>query len=197
MINLSVTKFQQSRVSSPGALSLVHLKQPLMDTRLHAPGDESLDLHAFARLGVLVVSIAIVQSDAASVPEIWRGQVLHGVLGPREYVVPEELPFSQGFIKLTQQERARVILGHHGLARGAQSKWSTMVDTRERHMMRLATMAGSAVPSAVRRPSPPQVTPVVACNQEWSRKSPLSEALKEACICPLRQRASLGREDPR
>ena len=41
-------------------------------------------------------------------------------------------------------------------------KWSTMVDTRGRHMMRLATNAGSAMPSAVRRPSPPQETPVVA-----------------------------------
>ena len=33
---------------SPGALILVHLQQPLMDTRVHAPGDESLDLQAFA-----------------------------------------------------------------------------------------------------------------------------------------------------
>ena len=39
-------------------------------------------------------------------------------------------------------------------------------------MMRLATTAGS-ISSAVR-------TPVVACHQEWSGKSPLSEALTEA-----------------
>ena len=45
-------------------------------------------------------------------------------------------------------------------------KWSTMVDTKGRHMMRLAMMAGSAIPSAVRRPSPPQVTFVVTCHQE-------------------------------
>ena len=50
--------------------------------------------------------------------------------------------------------------------------------------MRLATEAGSAAPSAVRRPSRPQVTPVVACRQERSGKSPLSEALREARICP-------------
>ena len=51
-------------------------------------------------------------------------------------------------------------------------------------MKRLATKAGSAIPSAVRRPSPPQVTPVVACHQGWSGKSPLSEALAEARNCP-------------
>ena len=55
-----------------------------------------------------------------------------------------------------------------------------MVDTRRRQ----ATDAGSAMPSAVQRPSPPQVTPVVACHQEWSGKSPLSEALTEARSCP-------------
>ena len=51
--------------------------------------------------------------------------------------------------------------------------WSTMVDTKGRHMMRQATKAGSAIPSAVRRPSPPQVTNVVACHEEWSGMSPL------------------------
>ena len=50
--------------------------------------------------------------------------------------------------------------------------------------MRLATKAGSATQSAVRRPKPPQVTPVVACHQEWSGKSPLSDALTEARNCP-------------
>ena len=33
-----------------------------------------------------------------------------------------------------------------------------MADTKGRHMMRLATKVVSAIPSAVRRPSPPQVT---------------------------------------
>ena len=51
-------------------------------------------------------------------------------------------------------------------------------------MMRLATKAGSAAPSAVRRPSKRQVTHVVACHQERSGKSPLSKALREARICP-------------
>ena len=132
----------------PGALILVHLKQHPMDTRVRAGGDESLDLHALARQ-VTFVSITIVRSDAASVPERWRGQVLHGVLGPTEYVVPEELPFGQGFIKLTQQEmrcvrrsvetrRARAssvrasysaMMGWLGLPK-ARLKWSTQVDTR-------------------------------------------------------------------
>ena len=43
VIDLCVAKFQQLRVSPPGALVLVHLKQPLMDARIHASGDESLD----------------------------------------------------------------------------------------------------------------------------------------------------------
>ena len=51
-----------------------------MDTRVRAGGDESLDLHAFARQ-MMFVSITIVRSDAPSVPERWRGQVLHGVPG--------------------------------------------------------------------------------------------------------------------
>ena len=47
-----------------------------------------------------------------------------------------------------------------------------MVDTKGRHMMRLATKAGSAIPNAVRKPSPPHVIPVVTCHQEWSGRSP-------------------------
>ena len=73
----------------PGARILVHLEQPLMDARVHASGDESLDLQALAPQGMFIVS------DAASVPERWRRQILHCVLGPREHVVPEELPLGQ------------------------------------------------------------------------------------------------------
>ena len=51
-------------------------------------------------------------------------------------------------------------------------------------MMRLATKAGSANPRAVQRPGSPQLTPVVTCHQEWSGRSPLSEALTEARNCP-------------
>ena len=110
---------------------LVHLKEPLMDARVHASGEESLDLQAFTRQEMLIVSVTTVKSDAASVPERWRGQILHGV-------VSEELPLGPSFIKLTQQELhcvrreegdkarkgcvgARVILSHDRLARGAKA----------------------------------------------------------------------------
>ena len=53
-------------------------------------------------------------------------QVLHGVLGSREDVAPEELPF-RGFVKLSDQE-----------LRSAQLKLSTKVETKRRDMMRLA-----------------------------------------------------------
>ena len=53
----------------PGALVLMHLKQPVMDARVHASGNEGQDLQASARQGMFIVSIAIVGSDAASVPE--------------------------------------------------------------------------------------------------------------------------------
>ena len=41
-------------------------------------------------------------------PERWRRQILHGVVGSREYVAPEEFKLSQGFIKLIQEELRRV-----------------------------------------------------------------------------------------
>ena len=130
----------------PGALIFVHLKQPLTDTRVHAPGDERLYPHEFSRQGMFVVSITIVRSDAVSVPEGWRRQVLHGVLGSREHVAPEELPLSQGFIELTQQalvgrvetRRARAasvrasclaMMGWLGVPE-ARLKWSITVETR-------------------------------------------------------------------
>ena len=56
------------------------------------------------RQEMFTVSSAIVGSDAASVPERWRGQVLRGVLSSRENVVPEELPLTQSFIELSHQE---------------------------------------------------------------------------------------------
>ena len=81
----------------------MHL-EPLMDARVHASCDDGLDLQSFARQEMFTVSNAIVGSDAASVPERWRGQVLRGVLSFRENVVPEALPLSQSFIKLSHQE---------------------------------------------------------------------------------------------
>ena len=85
--------------------------------------DRSL-LQALARLEVFVVSIPIARSDAASVPERWRGQILHGVLGPREYVVTEELPLGQIFIELTQQELRCVRREGGQSAQGLRREWS-------------------------------------------------------------------------
>ena len=65
------------------------------------------------------------------------GLVLHGVLSAREDVSPQELAFSQGFVKLGNQDldgvgresgdeasesfvSARVVFGHDRLARGAK-----------------------------------------------------------------------------
>ena len=63
-----------------------------MDARVHAGGDWGLDLQGLA-CQVLVVSITIVQSDAAGVPQGGSGLVAHGVVGPRENVAPQELTF--------------------------------------------------------------------------------------------------------
>ena len=129
-------------------------------------------------------------------PESWRGQILHGVLGPRENVVPEQLPLGQSIIELSHQELrcvrreggdkarkgfvgARVVLGHDGLAGGARGD------------AEVADHGGDQG-----RPSPPQVTPVVACHQEWYGRSPLSEALMEARIWPSKA-ADLDRTGPR
>ena len=119
----------------PRALVLVHLKQPLSGARVHDRGDEDLDLQALARQGMFVVSNAPSGSDAASVLDRRRRQILHVVPGSSD-VVPKELTLCQSFIKLSHQELGcvrreggdearmsivsmRVVLGHDGLARGA------------------------------------------------------------------------------
>ena len=75
----------------------MHLKQPLLDARVNAGGDEALDLRALACKVVLVVAVTIVGGGAAGVQR-WGGLVLHGVLGAGEDVAPQELAFSQEFI---------------------------------------------------------------------------------------------------
>ena len=54
-------------------------------------------------------------------------QILHVVLGPREYVVLEELPLGQRFIKLTQQE-LRCALGC--ASRACPVRAESLADTR-------------------------------------------------------------------
>ena len=82
-------EFDKPRVTSPGALALMHLKQPVLNARVN-----------FTRLrrgAVLFVTVAIVRGDTASALQGVCGLVLHGVLGSRNDVAPEELPFGQGF----------------------------------------------------------------------------------------------------
>ena len=69
--------------STPRAFALVHLEQPLLDARVNAGGDDSLDFHAFAREEVLVVAVTIVRGDATGVPQGGSGPVTHGVFGAR------------------------------------------------------------------------------------------------------------------
>ena len=81
VVNLRGAQLQKPRVGAPGPLVPVHLEQLLMDARVHAGGDWGLDLQGLACQGVLVVSITIVQSDAAGVPQRGGGLVACGVLG--------------------------------------------------------------------------------------------------------------------
>ena len=89
-----------------------------MDARVHASGDESLDLQALAGQVVFIISVTVVKSDAANVPERWIGQKMYGVLGPREYVAPEELLLDKSVIKLTQQSCAAFVRKARQGARG-------------------------------------------------------------------------------
>ena len=115
VVNLRGAEFDKPCVSSPGALALMHLKQPVLNARVIAGGDDAPDFHC---KGVLIVAVAIVRGDAAGVPQGGCGLVLHGVLTPREDVAPQELTFSppredvapqeltfsQGLIKLGNQD---------------------------------------------------------------------------------------------
>ena len=69
MVDLHGAVFGEPRVSTPEALVLMHLKQQVLNARVNAGGDDALDLHALACTGVLLVTVAIVGSDAAGVPQ--------------------------------------------------------------------------------------------------------------------------------
>ena len=148
---------------------------------------------------MLVVPVTVVRSNAPSVPKGWSGLILHGIFDPKEDVVPGAL--GQGFVKLPQWKlsrigrkrrdeareggvSARVVLCHDELIRDAEGKAQVIDHGGHQGTAHDATGdEGGERDSAVRRPSPPQVTPVVACHQEWSGESPLSEALTEARNC--------------
>ena len=148
--------------------------------------NESLDLQAFPGCS------SSPSPSSGVTPRACRredGLIQHSLFDSREDVTPGKFTLSQGFALLQRmlsrvgRERrdeacegsisAHIVFCHDERFRDAKAwlKWSTMVDTRGRHMTRLATNAESAMPSTVRRPTPPQETPVVTCHQEWSGKS--------------------------
>ena len=67
VVDLRVAELQKPRVGASGTLVLVHLEQPLMDARVHAGGDEGLDLLALACHGV--IPQACLRDGVASVPK--------------------------------------------------------------------------------------------------------------------------------
>ena len=79
-----------------------------MHARVHAGGDESLDLHALPGQGVLVVPITVIRGDASSVPKEVGGLILHGVSDSREDVAPGKFTVSQGVVQLSQMKPSRV-----------------------------------------------------------------------------------------
>ena len=79
-----------------------------MYARVHAIGDESLDLHALPGQGVLVVPITVIRGDASNVRKGGGGLILHGVFDSREDVAPGKFTLSQGFVQLSQMKLSRV-----------------------------------------------------------------------------------------
>ena len=81
MVDFLGAEFDKPRVGS-----LVHVKQSVMDARVHAGRDNALDLRTLACEGGLVVAIATVGSDVASVSQGGGWADRAGVLGPGEDV---------------------------------------------------------------------------------------------------------------
>ena len=86
----------------------MHLEQAQMHARVHASGNEGLDLQAFPGQGVLVVPTASVWGDAPSVPKGGSGLILHGLFDSREGVAPGKFTLSQSFVWLSQKKLSRI-----------------------------------------------------------------------------------------
>ena len=71
VIHSGVTKLSETRASSPGTLTLMHLQQALANARINVRGDDALNLGALARVRVFVVAIAVIRRDA---PGVTRGR---------------------------------------------------------------------------------------------------------------------------
>ena len=103
VIDLSVPKFLQSRASHPGTILFVHLEQAQMHARVHASGDEGLDLHPFPgqECSSSPPSSGVMPR---AVPKGGSGLILHGLFDPREDVAPGKFTPSQSFVKLSQKK---------------------------------------------------------------------------------------------
>ena len=55
VIHVRVTELGKTGACSPGALSFMHLEQPLADARVDVRGDDALNLGALARVRVFFV----------------------------------------------------------------------------------------------------------------------------------------------
>ena len=116
-----------------------------MHARVHAGGDEGLDLPAFPAQGMLVESSGSARTSSSCPSKSWAA--FGGSVETRRARVA------------SVRASHSVMMDWFGTPK-ERLKWSTMVDTKRRHMMLLDTKALTAIPNAVRRPSPPQVTPV-------------------------------------
>ena len=95
-----VAKLGETHASSPRTFALVHLQQPLTDSRVNARSDNALDLDSPSRMRVLIIAITVIRRDAPSVARIRGRLILHGWLGTREHVLPGEMTLCVGLIKL-------------------------------------------------------------------------------------------------
>ena len=103
VIHVGVAKFCETRACGPGSLALMHLQQALANARVNVRSDDTLDLGAFARVRVFIVAVAVVRRDAPSVTRSRGWLVPHGWLGAREHVLPREVAFRVGLIKLGKE----------------------------------------------------------------------------------------------
>ena len=83
--------------------------------RVHAGGDDALNLHALACKGVLLVAVIIVGSDAPGVPQgvgglgnAWRPQSRRGRCAAKAHVEPVPRPAGRpGSVRRLRHTRSR------------------------------------------------------------------------------------------
>ena len=88
VIHGGVAKLGEAHASGPGTFTLMHLQQALTNARVNVRSDDALNLGAFARVRVFIVTRTVVRRDA---PGVTRGKgrlVAHGWLRARKHVLP-------------------------------------------------------------------------------------------------------------